>query len=265
MKQASPAFFTVDVEKDLHTGRFLGITKGLPRLAEILHEKNVKATFFVTGEVLEKHPKIIKPLAKQGHEIAIHGYSHRRFDSLSYAEKESEIEKSVKAYKKIFRRNPAGFRAPQHSIDKETLRLLEKYHFRYDSSVCSKNIMLLRHLLKKQSNKKEIIKNFLGRSKPYKISKNLVEIPRSSPLLALGGFELKIYPQFLTRKIIFLHKLFRIPINFVMHSWDMIDIQKSRTSRKCPAIKFEKILESFIETIKKDYRILKLEEKCLAL
>jgi len=37
----------------------------------------------------------------------------------------------IQKYPKI---SPKGFRAPQHSIDDETLNLLEKYNFKYDSS-----------------------------------------------------------------------------------------------------------------------------------
>ena len=254
------ASFSVDVEKDLHTGSYNGITKGIPELLKLLERNKIKATFFVTGETLEKYPKITKLLAKKGHEIGLHGYSHKRFDSMSLKDKENEIKLSIKAYKKILKNKPKGFRAPQHSIDSETIRILDKYNFRYDSSIASRNIMLLRHLLKRKSNKIEIIRNFFGKMSPYKISKNLIEIPRASPLLALGGFELKVYPSFLIKAIINLHILLNIPLNFVMHSWDMIDTPGSRTSRYCTGKEFEARLDKFIKEIKKKTKIVKVSE-----
>jgi len=252
------AYFTVDVESDLHTGKYRGITQGLPRLSKILKNNGIKATFFITGDVLKKYAKQIKILSKQGHEIGIHGYTHKRFDSMSHLEKENEISKSVSLYKKLFKIQPKGFRAPQHSMDKETIKLLEKYKFKYDSSIASKNLMLLRHLIKKNSNKLEIIRNFFSKSKSYKIPGGLTEVPRSSPLLALGGFELKIYQKPTLSFILFMHRFFDIPLNFVMHSWDMIDTPGSRTSKICSSKEFEIILDSVIKEMKKRYKFVKI-------
>jgi len=256
MKKAS---FSVDTEKDLHSDSYLGITSGIRKLVKIFEENEIKATFFVTGDVLEKYPSVIKLVRAKGHEIGIHGYSHRRFDSLDLQEKEEEIEKCVSIYRRIFKSNPRGFRAPQHSIDGDTLKILEKYKFGYDSSVCSRNVMLLRHVFKRKSNKIQIIKSFFGKSKPYGVGK-ITEIPRSSPLIALGGFELKVYPRFINSMTLFMHRLFGIPLNFTMHSWDMIDTPGSLTSNIMKADKFEIVLDKFIKKAKRNYTFVKMEQ-----
>jgi len=257
MKKAS---FSVDTEKDLHSDSYLGISSGIKKLVKILDKNQIKATFFVTGEVLKKYPAIFKKLNDEGHEIGIHGYSHRRFDSLDLREKEEEIENCISVYKKMFKTNPKAFRAPQHSIDNETISLLKKRGFVYDSSICSRNVMLLRHLFKSGSNKAQIVRSFFGKSKPYKFSNGLTEIPRSSPLLALGGFELKVYPIWLIGLILFMHRTFGIPLNFVMHSWDLVDTPGSLTSKIMKADKFEVILDNFIKKAKAKYKFVKMEE-----
>lgn len=246
------AYFTVDVEKDIHTGKYEGIKKGLPDLLQILRKHRIKATFFITGEVISKLPKEIKKISKEGHELGLHGYSHKRFDFMDFKEKEEEIAKGIEAYKKIFKKNPKVFRAPQHSIDKDTFFLLSKNGFSHDSSVCSGNIMLLRHLLKKDSDKLEIIRSFFGKRSSYK-AMGMTEVPRFSPILSLGGFELKAYPGWLISSILKAHKRLNIPLNFVMHSWDMIDIKQSRTSKYCSAYEFRKRLDSFIALAKKEF------------
>lgn len=43
---------------------------------EILKEKNVKATFFVVGENVRKHPEVAKRIVAEGHTIGIHCNSH---------------------------------------------------------------------------------------------------------------------------------------------------------------------------------------------
>lgn len=48
-------------------------------ILDILYANDVKATFFVTGKAIESNPKsseILKRIAKEGHAIGNHGYSH---------------------------------------------------------------------------------------------------------------------------------------------------------------------------------------------
>lgn len=47
-----------------------------PQILDILKDNGVKATFFVLGSNAEKHPEIIQRIAREGHAIAIHSYSH---------------------------------------------------------------------------------------------------------------------------------------------------------------------------------------------
>src|ERR1035438_3296409 len=47
----------------------------------ILARHEVKATFFIVGEVAEKHPGLIREIAYSGHEIGCHSYSHVAVDA----------------------------------------------------------------------------------------------------------------------------------------------------------------------------------------
>ena len=40
---------------------------------DLLNRRKLKATFFVVGELAEKHPQIIESIRKNNHEIAFHG------------------------------------------------------------------------------------------------------------------------------------------------------------------------------------------------
>ena len=51
---------SIDVEKDLHTNSYKGVTEGLKRLEKILGKLKIKPTLFVTGDCLEKFPDIFK-------------------------------------------------------------------------------------------------------------------------------------------------------------------------------------------------------------
>ena len=55
-------------------------------LIEILGRYNVKATFFVVGDWVEKYPESVKALHDAGHEVMNHSDSHAHYNSLSAQE-----------------------------------------------------------------------------------------------------------------------------------------------------------------------------------
>lgn len=111
-------------------------------LLDLLDKYKTKATFFVLGAVAEHHPDLIEEIYNKGHEIACHAYSHKTLYELGREEFEKEITKSLELIGKY---NPIGFRAPSFSINNETkwaFEILEKYGFKYDSSIFPIKTML---------------------------------------------------------------------------------------------------------------------------
>ena len=49
----------------------------LVQILDLLTERNIQATFFCLGKVAEEYPEVIKSIAKRGHQIGCHSYSHR--------------------------------------------------------------------------------------------------------------------------------------------------------------------------------------------
>jgi peptidoglycan/xylan/chitin deacetylase (PgdA/CDA1 family) len=47
-----------------------------PEILSLLQELNVKATFFLVGQNIEKHPDLCREIIKQGHEVGGHSYRH---------------------------------------------------------------------------------------------------------------------------------------------------------------------------------------------
>ncbi|MBI4743915.1 MAG: polysaccharide deacetylase family protein [Actinobacteria bacterium] len=48
-----------------------------PKILDVLKEKNVKGSFFVTGAHVHKYPDIARRIVSEGHDIGNHTYSHR--------------------------------------------------------------------------------------------------------------------------------------------------------------------------------------------
>lgn len=82
------------------------------RLLEGLEERDVKATFLLCGYRLETYQKLAQRIHDSGHEIGLHGYSHRDMATLSRRELTEEIEKTRKLLPEgcapVFLRPPGG-------------------------------------------------------------------------------------------------------------------------------------------------------------
>jgi polysaccharide deacetylase family protein (PEP-CTERM system associated) len=100
----------------------------------LLDEHDVAATFFVVGELLEKHPEIVEKIGEKGHEIAFHGYSHEPLWKLDAERLRSETMK----FGSLIKERCIGFRAPSFSLSNETrwaLKVLDEAGYMYDSSI----------------------------------------------------------------------------------------------------------------------------------
>lgn len=77
-----------------------------------LAEKNVKATFYVIGESLERYPDEGKKIVEQGHELGNHSYSHQRFLLKSQDFIQNEIEKTNQLIRNAGYKGEITFRPP---------------------------------------------------------------------------------------------------------------------------------------------------------
>ncbi|MFA6023173.1 MAG: polysaccharide deacetylase family protein [Candidatus Pacearchaeota archaeon] len=226
---------TIDVEKDIHSEDYLGVSEGLAKFEKLADKHKIKPILFVNADCIIKYPEIFRKLHKKGWEISLHGYSHRRFDDLPFAEKEKEIKSSLEVFEKYLHFKPKGFRAPQHSIDNQTLDLLEKYHFNYDSSYTPFNLLQLFFFPKRF---KLWFKQFFSKPNPYFIRKNLEEIPVSSLLIPPVSLIVRVFPKPILKIYFFiLQRIFKKPV-FYAHSWDFIEIKESRIDRNFSHTKF---------------------------
>ncbi|MHA1264418.1 MAG: polysaccharide deacetylase family protein [Candidatus Helarchaeota archaeon] len=124
---------TFDVEQDSNLSSFEGIKRGLPQILRILNQNKITATFFITGEVAEAFPRIVRNLSKN-HGIACHGYYHESFQKMN-SEKMRLIQAAKKVIEDIIGKEIMGFRAPYLRICPELFITLKRVGFKYDSSL----------------------------------------------------------------------------------------------------------------------------------
>ena len=73
-----------------------------PKVLAILDQYGVKATFFMVGENIDKHPDVFEMVVKGGHAIGNHTYNHMKGWRVSTAEYIANVQKFPKETK-LFR------------------------------------------------------------------------------------------------------------------------------------------------------------------
>lgn len=143
--------FTVDLEEYYHVSAFEGhvprslwstfesrVAASTLRLVDLLERAGVRATFFVLGWVAERQPELIRQLSRQGHEIASHGWDHRRVTHLERDEFRVTVRRTKDFLEDLTGKPVLGFRAPSFSIvpgQEWALDVLLEEGYIYDSSL----------------------------------------------------------------------------------------------------------------------------------
>lgn len=74
--------------------------RNTPRVLDALDDHCIKATFFMTGIVAVQYPKTVRLVARRGHTVASHTWSHKNHHGLSFTEAKAEVELGVSAVQK---------------------------------------------------------------------------------------------------------------------------------------------------------------------
>ena len=142
---------TVDVEDYFHVAAFeksinpkdwstyeSRVQRNTTRLLDLFNQNDIKATFFILGWVAQRDPQLVTAIAKQGHEIACHGYSHQLIYKQTPEVFWEETHKAKRILEEIIQRPVKGYRAASYSITKSSkwaIDILIDLGFEYDSSI----------------------------------------------------------------------------------------------------------------------------------
>ena len=87
------------------------------QLIDIMDRYQVKATFFVVGEWVDKYPESVKALHDAGHEIMSHSDEHAHFNSLSAEEITQNLNACNDKIEAVTGVRPTLFRCPYGEYD----------------------------------------------------------------------------------------------------------------------------------------------------
>jgi len=142
---------TVDVEEYFQVSAFAAtidraawdsmpsrVEESIDRLLELFATHGARCTFFTLGWIAERHPAMIRRMVEAGHELASHGYNHRRVTDETPDEFRADIRRTKAILEDTGGVPVAGFRAASFSFDARTRwahETLAEEGYGYSSSV----------------------------------------------------------------------------------------------------------------------------------
>jgi polysaccharide deacetylase family protein (PEP-CTERM system associated) len=143
--------FTVDVEEHFQVSAFepyvarerwesleSRVEANTGRILALMERFGATGTFFTLGWVAERHPALVRAIAAAGHEVASHGWDHRRVTDLTPDEFRDQVRRSKRLLEDQAGAPVLGYRAPSYSIVQGrewALDILLEEGYQYDSSL----------------------------------------------------------------------------------------------------------------------------------
>ena len=126
------------IERDTWDSLTTRVERNCDAILAMFADADVSATFFTLGWVAKRYPAMMRRIAAAGHEIASHGWDHRRVFLMDRAAFAADLRISRAAIEEAVGVRVTGYRAPSFSIDSRTpwaFEELAEQGFAYSSSV----------------------------------------------------------------------------------------------------------------------------------
>lgn len=102
----------------------------IPLMLQILEQKGVKATFFVTGKWASKYPGLVRQIHAAGHEIGNHGYSHAHPNQLSDGQLIEHLKKNEEILHGIIGVRTHLYAPPYGEYNKRVVQIADAQGYR---------------------------------------------------------------------------------------------------------------------------------------
>lgn len=106
-----------------------------PRILAFLRSRGIRSTWFTPGFTIETYPGECVAVLKAGHEIAHHSWAHVPPAAQSREQEEADMERANEAIRRLTGHKARGYRSPSWDLSSNTVDLLIKNGFLYDSSL----------------------------------------------------------------------------------------------------------------------------------
>ena len=137
-----------------------------------LHQSHcIPSTWFIPGFTIETYPQACEAVVQGGHEVAHHSWAHVAPASQSREQEEADMVRANEVIKRLTGRYAVGYRSPAWDLSANTVDLLIKYGFEYDSSMMGADYMPYR------ARQGDVVE--LGKPVQFGPESSLIEMPIS--------------------------------------------------------------------------------------
>ncbi|MDR6880341.1 polysaccharide deacetylase family protein [Bacillus sp. 3255] len=137
-------------------------TRFTPKVLDALKASQVKATFFVLGSQANTHPDVVRRIAREGHVIGNHSYSHANLPTLSVDKFQGQIMNTENVLQGLIGYAPKLIRPPYGAINEEQVRWVADHHY----LIVNWNVDSLDW---KSLNADQVLQNIMQQTKPGSI------------------------------------------------------------------------------------------------
>ncbi len=103
----------------------------LDNMFATLDEVNGRFTFPTIAAIAKMKPELVQMIAREGHEVASHGYNHVRYPTISAQARKEDLLLSLQVFNNLGIK-VSGFRAPYDNYTDDMPELLEKTNLIWD-------------------------------------------------------------------------------------------------------------------------------------
>jgi polysaccharide deacetylase family protein (PEP-CTERM system associated) len=115
------------------------VEQNVERILRMLEDYGARATFFTLGWVAERYPQLMRRIVDKGHELASHGFAHKRATEQNPQAFFSDIQLAKVLLEDVSGVEVRGYRAPSFSIADANKawvwECIERAGYRYSSSI----------------------------------------------------------------------------------------------------------------------------------
>ncbi len=123
---ADKAHASQDGEKVIYLTFDAGYENGnVGKILDVLRDEQVTGAFFILGNLIERNPDLVKRMAKEGHLVCNHTYTHKNITRMSKEQIVTELRRLEEAYKELTGEQMKHyFRPPEGTFDQNSLQVI---------------------------------------------------------------------------------------------------------------------------------------------
>ena len=101
----------------------------IDKILETLKNNNVKITFFMVGDWVDKYPEAVKKIYDAGHEIGSHSNTHPHVNKLSIEKNKEEIQLCANKIEKITGQKTNLYRTPYGEYNDTVIKAAQEINY----------------------------------------------------------------------------------------------------------------------------------------